>query len=466
MNRPTWVRWHIVALLVGYSFMTWFNRVSMSVAYDERIKAEYGIAPEVMGTVYSAFLLFYMVCMTPGGWLIDRSGPRRALVWMGFGSAVFGALTAVAGLPALATAGLVLPALLLVRSLMGVCTAPIYPAASRVVAHWMPPGQRARANGLVQGAALVGIAVVFHVFGWLIDEFDWPTAFVLSGTVTALVALLWTVYATDDPAQHAAVNEAERRLIAGQAPNRAVGSPPPECQAPVAASSRWTTLLRDRSLLMLTLSYAAVGYVEYLFFFWVHYYFEKVLGIDKDASRDYSAALNLAMAAGMVVGGWLSDRLEAGLGRRRGRPLVPIIGLCAGAGLLVAGVLVEETALIVICLALALAAVGAVEAPTWTTAVELGGKRGGLAAGICNTGGNAGGLIAPVLTPLVGALVHKGLGFSEVAGWQWGIGLGAAVGLAGAALWAWVRLDDTHRPAEKVADEDRFDDLAFGRRPE
>ena len=52
-------------------------------------------------------------------------------------------------------------------------------------------------------------------------------------------------------------------------------------------------------------------------------------------------------------------------------------------------------------LALALAAVGACEAPIWTTAVELGGRRGGTAAGICNTGGNAGGLLAPIVTPLV-----------------------------------------------------------------
>jgi hypothetical protein len=36
-TRPTAVRWRIVALLVSFSFMTWFNRVSMSVAYVEQI---------------------------------------------------------------------------------------------------------------------------------------------------------------------------------------------------------------------------------------------------------------------------------------------------------------------------------------------------------------------------------------------------------------------------------------------
>src|SRR5438552_16609236 len=86
----TWVRWRIVALLMALSYVSWFLRVGMSVAYDERIKDVLGIPPQAMGYVYSAFLLAYMLCMTPGGWLIDRWGPRAALTVMGFGLVLFG----------------------------------------------------------------------------------------------------------------------------------------------------------------------------------------------------------------------------------------------------------------------------------------------------------------------------------------------------------------------------------------
>src|SRR5437588_8866950 len=99
--RASWVRWHVVGLLIAYSFLTWFNRVSMSVAYDEHLKQDYRVSEEDIGTVYSAFFLAYMVCMLPGGWLIDRFGPWAALVVMGLGSALFGALTGLAGLPAI-----------------------------------------------------------------------------------------------------------------------------------------------------------------------------------------------------------------------------------------------------------------------------------------------------------------------------------------------------------------------------
>jgi ACS family D-galactonate transporter-like MFS transporter len=87
--RATWVRWRIVALLLALSFLSWFLRKSMPVAYTERIQVQYHITPEAMGGVYSVFLFVYAACMTPGGWVIDRFGTRTALLIMGVGPAVF-----------------------------------------------------------------------------------------------------------------------------------------------------------------------------------------------------------------------------------------------------------------------------------------------------------------------------------------------------------------------------------------
>jgi MFS family permease len=448
LGQPTWVRWQIVGMLVGYSFMTWFNRVSMSVAYDEKIKAQTDISEEAIGYVYSAFLFAYMLFMTPGGWLIDRYGPWIALVVMGLGSAGFGALTGVPGYFALSSGGL-LVLLLVIRSTMGTFTAPVYPAASRAVFHWIPLQQRALANGLVQGAAALGIAFAFPIFGTLIDEFNWPTAFLITGALTAALALVWMLGATDYPQQHRCVNAAESALIVGR--NAGPGSPS-EAVLSVRgaqsashlqhhdqeASGSWRLLLTNRSLIFLTLSYAAVGYIEYLFFFWMHYYFEKILEMGVSESRLYSMILFLSMAAGMASGGWLSDRLHATWGYRWARGGIPVIGMVAGAGFLCLGLLAHETIWIVTWLALAIAAVGACEAPIWTTAVELGGPRGGTAAGICNTGGNAGGLIAPVLTPLAKDRVMAIFSVSESVAWQWAIFLSCVICLCGAALWIWI----------------------------
>jgi sugar phosphate permease len=439
LARPTWVRWQIVALLVGYSFMTWFNRISMTVAYDERIsKQQYGISPTQMGTVYSAFLIAYTIFMTPGGWFIDRFGAWLALVVMGLGSAVFCALTGAPGHTALVTGSAVVTLLLVVRVAMGVFTAPIYPAASRIVSHWLPPAHRSRANGMVQGAAAVGISCTFPVFGTLIDWVDWPDAFLISGGVTALLALAWTAYAANYPSQHGLVNAAELQWIEAAATDA-------QPRAPLAAEPRAAptdVLWRNRSLVLLTLSYAAVGYVEYLFFHWLHYYFENVLKLGKNESRLYAAVPTLAMAAGMLLGGWVADRVRMVLGASRGRGIVPVGGMLAGAALVIAGLLAEQTVWVVLWFALALAAVGATEAPFWTLATELGGRRGGTAAAICNTGGNALGLVAPMITPPISAAIIDQFGVTELIGWKCAIGLASVVAVSGAVLWCWIKPRD------------------------
>jgi MFS family permease len=145
-------------------------------------------------------------------------------------------------------------------------------------------------------------------------------------------------------------------------------------------------------------------------------------------SRYNTGVVLLAEAAGMVLGGWLSDRLQRRYGYKRGRAAVPVFGMIASAVFLAGGLLATQPGWIVAWFALAVGSVGMCEGPFWATAIELGGTRGGTSAGICNTGGNAGGLVAPVVTPWV----------SGHLGWQWGISVGGLVCLIGAVLWWWI----------------------------
>ena len=80
-------------MLMALCAISHINRVSMAVAGTDRIMDQYGIDPVRMGKIYSAFLTIYSICMIPGGVLIDRVGPRRALMLVGFSSAILGALT-------------------------------------------------------------------------------------------------------------------------------------------------------------------------------------------------------------------------------------------------------------------------------------------------------------------------------------------------------------------------------------
>lgn len=416
--RPTWVRWRIVALLMAYAGLVHFNRISMSVAGNERIMDDYGIDPTRMGMVYTAYLLIYTLCMTPGGLLIDARGPKLALMVMGFGSAVFVALTGVVGLLGLSPV-MLLAALLAIRGLTGMVTAPIHPAAARVVSHWLPWQAHAWGNGLVTGAALLGIASVYYAFGALMDAVGWPCAFMTAAAVTALVALVWTCYAADDPQQHPSLNDAERQMLQ----EHAMPAQPSAGHQVLAGMGQ---LFANRSLMLLTISYSAVNYFEYLLFYWMQYYFDKFLELGKEQGRLYSTVATLAMALGIFAGGWVAGRVLHAFGPRLGRALVPVAGMLASAVLLGLGLMTRETVMVVVCFSLALAAVGASEGPFWAMAIALGGKRAGTSAAIVNTGGNLGGLLAPYVTPL----------FSYYYGWQGGFALACIFCVLGAMLWA------------------------------
>src|SRR5207248_7872523 len=85
LPRPTNVRWLIVILLMGLAFLAHFNRVSISVAGKTHFIGPDRLSEKEMGLVYSAFLLVYTIGMLPGGYFIDRVGPRRAMAVMGVG---------------------------------------------------------------------------------------------------------------------------------------------------------------------------------------------------------------------------------------------------------------------------------------------------------------------------------------------------------------------------------------------
>jgi MFS family permease len=386
-TSPSRVRWGVVAILMAFSFMTQFNRVSMAVAGDRRIMGQYGLSPVQMGQVYSAFLLTYTLCMAPGGWVIDRIGTRAALAGMGFGSALFVALTGAIGMGIVA-AGLTWYALIVTRGLMGVTSAPIYPACAEAARRWFPPGRRALPSGLITAAAPLGIAATYIVFGALIRWIDWPVAFLITGAATAALAGIWTWYATDRPDEHPWVNAAERALIHG-------GGPVDATVEAGGVPMGWSALLADRGLMLLTLSYAAVSYFQYLFVYWMNYYFMTVMGLGESASESYAALPQLAWGAGMPLGGWLSGRAERAFGPRA-RGWIAAGGMVAAAGLLGLGIMARGPDRIVAWFALAMGAIGVTESLFWVTAVERGGSRGGTAAAIMNTGGNAGGVIAPV----------------------------------------------------------------------
>ena len=79
-------------------------------------------------------------------------------------------------------------------------------------------------------------------------------------------------------------------------------------------------------------------------------------------------------------------------------------------------------------MSLALGFAACADVTFWTATINIAGRQSGTACGIMNTGGNLGGLVAPVLTPWI----------AGKAGWTAGLYFGSLMALTGAVLWCFI----------------------------
>ncbi|MFO0912551.1 MAG: MFS transporter [Pirellulales bacterium] len=422
-------RLRILPLMMVFAAWAHFNRLSMAVAGAEQIVPGGLLSKTQMGWVYTTTLAVYTLCMIPGGWLVDRWGPHRSWILLASGSAILMAAVGLLG-AAVAEPTTLLIGLLVVRGLFGAVTAPLHPTAARLVHNWSPASFTDSANGLVTAACCLGMATTYLLFGWLIDWLAWPGAFLAAAGVTAVVGWAWYRHGADFPpdsllkAGHEASRVASVRQIVG--PESDSGLEP---GAGASTEDRSTEGESNWSLVCLTASYGMVGYFQYLFFYWAEHYFQETLRLDTSAARWATSLLTLAMGVGMLLGGRFSDYARGRWSGWLGMALVPVAGLTLAGGVTAIGAYISGAALVIGCFATAMVAVGLSEAAHWSTAVRLGNERGGAAAAIMNTGGNGVGLLAPVLTPVIG----------ETLGWRFSLLVAAAACGLAAIAWLGIR---------------------------
>lgn len=416
--RPTNIRWFIVAMLMGFTFLGHFNRNGITVAAKAHFIGE-GLLSEVqMGQVYSAFLWIYTLCMLPGGWVIDLIGPRRAMTAMGLGLGFCVVLTGALGEFGKPIASLFLP-LLCVRGIAGAFSSPLHPGAARSVSLWLPLTSRSTANGLVTAGALIGISVTAPGFGWLMDRFSWQAAFMISGGAMMVFSVVWFLLATDEAVGHPRTNLAEKELLA-------LNSVP--SSGTRVSLSDFVSLFRNRGLVVLACSYAAYSYFQYLFFYWIDFYFGKQLQLPDNESRRATFIVMMAMAIGMAFGGVLTDQVSRRIGVRLSYRSIAMFGMLVSAACAWLGISANDPNDVILLFSLALAALGMCEGIFWTSAPALEPAKGGIAGAFLNTIGNLGGSLAPILTPLI-AGYH---------GWPAALGVACCTSVLGAVLWIWI----------------------------
>lgn len=398
----------IVLLMILYSMMSYFDRTIISVAGPD-IMRTFQLSETQMGSVYSAFVLGYAFAMIPGGFLVDRFGPVWTLTAVGIGSALFTALTAYGIRPALAAWLGILPALIVVRILLGITTAPLYPSCARMIGDQFSPIRRALIWGFVAAGAGLGSAFSPVIFSWSLSRYDWRGSFGLAASATAMLAIAWWLCVRDLP----------RSMEKEVSPSAAV------------SLAGLYELLKNRNVLLLSIGYFTVSYFEYIFFYWIYYYFKEVRNLPQSQVTLYTTVIFLSWVVMTPIGGLVSDQLVCKIGSR-GRAMVAVPAMITSVMLFIIGTRTTEAYLTGFLYALSFGLMSSSDGPFWSSTVQVGRDKAGAACGILNTGSNVGGFIAPVLTPAI----------ASICGWTTALYFACGVAFVGAGAWFLVNLDE------------------------
>ena len=378
----TRVRFEVLALLTAATMVNYLDRTVLGIAAPALTK-DLAISPAVMGLVFSAFSWTYAVMQIPGGVLLDRIGTKLTY---------FLSLTLWSLATLMHGFAVNLGTLLGCRFALGVAEAPCFPTNSRVVATWFPQNERAFATGVYTFGEYIGLAFLSPLLFWVMASFGWRALFMGVGAIGIVLGFVWWARYRE-PHESTTVNQAELDHIA------AGGGIVAKADAE-GRKFEWKLvgrLLRERRLVGICIGQFAGNSTLVFFLTWFPTYLatERQMGWIKIGF--FAMLPFIAASAGVLFGGWLSDRLlSRGHGANIARKL-PII-----AGLLLASVIVtanwvDDIRIVIAILSVAFFAQG-MAALGWTLVSDIA-PAGllGLTGGIFNFAANFAGIVTPLV---------------------------------------------------------------------
>jgi MFS family permease len=395
--------------------ITYMDRVNIASTVPV-IQKELGLSMVTIGWVLSSFRWGYALFQIPGGWLGDRIGPRRALALIVTWWSVFTSVTALAWNAASMAA---------IRFLFGMGEAGAFPIATRSLSRWMLPAERGFAQGVTHAGSRLGAALTPGIVVLLMMAYGWRAPFFVFGLAGLAWAAVWYWYYRDTPAEHVAVNAAERNLI-----ETSLGGP----RSARTRSVPWRRILRSGTLWTLSAMYFCYAYCISVYLDWFPKYLNDHRGFDLKRMGFYAGLPLLAGTVGDLLGGWLSDRFAKRSGDlKSARRSVAIAGFLLAAGAILPATFTKSPMMSVCYTCLAVFGLETTVGVSWAIPLDIGGDFAGSVSSVMNTCGNIGGAISP---PLLAYLVRS---------YGWNVPFVVASGMCVAAAALFGGIDATRK---------------------
>ncbi len=412
--KNTRVRLGILVLITLATMLNYLDRSVVGVA-KPALTAELHIDAVTMGFVFSSFSWTYALAQIPGGAVLDRLGVRLtyagSLILWSVATLAHGLMTNVGGL-------------LGARFALGLAEAPCYPSNSRILNSWFPQDERARATGVYSVGQYVGLGFMLPLLAWIVANWGWRELFYIVGGIGVVYGIVfWSFYR--DPHEHAGVGQGELDLIAAGGGSTAKLPPVPFTFANIGR------LLSKRQIAGASIGQFCSNSTLVFFLTWFPSYLAEERGMTFIKSGFAASLPYIAASVGVLLGGFVSDRIIRATGNATlGRKLPIIVGLLMTSTMIAANY-VESNTLVIAIMSVAFFGQGMCNLG-WTLISDVAPKSMvGLTGGVFNLCANLAGIVTPIVIGIVvqttgsfyGALAYVGaLGLVGVAAYVFIVG--------------------------------------------
>ncbi|MDH6301205.1 MFS family permease [Polynucleobacter sphagniphilus] len=367
--KPTTV---VLALFCAMYFLTYIDRVNVSSA-AAGFGTEFNLSKTQIGFVFSAFAYPYLIFQIIGGWVSDRFGAKRTLIYSGLIWALATILTGFAG-------GLV--SLVAARVLLGLGEGATFPAATSAMARWIPKENRGFAQGITHAFARVGNAVAPALIVFILVEYGWRWSFYASGLLSLVWVILWALFFTENPADHPLITPEE--LAKKPAPRKIQKTP-------------WKRLAKRMA--PVTVVYFCYGWTLWLFLSWIPQYFLHSYNLKISTSALFASSVFFAGVVGDTLGGIISDKIlrkTNNLNVARSW-MVAICMTCTLLSLLPI-MFTHDITISILSLSFGFFFAEMTIGPMWAIPMDIAPEFSGTASGMMNTGSALAAIISPVVS--------------------------------------------------------------------
>ncbi len=197
------LRWWIIILIFVATVINYIDRTAFALLWPEMGK-DLGMDNSDYALMLNIFLITYAASKFLSGRLYDKIGTRigftlSILVW-----SLAAAFHAVAR-------GII--SLSVVRALLGLGEAGLWPGTVKNNGEWFPVKQRALAQGIFNAGASIGNVVAPVIIVYLYAQFGWKSTYIILGAVGLIWVIPWLVINKSKPENHPWITDEEKNLL-------------------------------------------------------------------------------------------------------------------------------------------------------------------------------------------------------------------------------------------------------------